>query len=650
MSTHATTQAPSVFESYNARSLGPKQVARTFIPPPAFTDLARRGHSVIVGPRGSGKTTLLKMLQSEALDAWNHEQSAGFRDRIDFSGVFIPTDVTWSEQIAALGDRVLDPAIQELFGRCAFTTHVLRSLTNAMDQRTKTLAAGETAHRNVQLSRWQQAEIVSTMAEDWHLDTVVPSFASVSEALTKRMQRLAELASAEVIRGRENQDQRLSEVPWLHVNAIAAATSAITKFNRVSGRPDDRWALLVDELELAPSGIVRELLRALRSTDERLIFKLSYSPFGTDLRVLDRETSGSPGNDYTIVALYYPNKQEGYRFTRSLMQGILDERGVPYGIDEFFGHSQLEYDPTDTEIAASERRADVSRMYFELARVDRSFRQYLLNRKIDPSDIRSVSGTQRAAVIRKVVGLVPIRLAFRKADQVQYGAARGRKNPAIWSGLPALFAMLEGNPRWTIGVTTQLLDEYDRRPGRRLRDSVQSAEVSKASDRFLALLRTMATSPNATTDDANLSQALESRNLPTVTQLLDTIGQFFANEVVKDQFTADPYGTFVVDESITDGVALLLGRALNAGAIVLVPARGGSPMTASLRGCRFRLSYLLAPHYELPLRLDKAISLSSILSVGLPTGTRPQHDRRKRPTKAWPGQGTFSELAGGDRP
>ena len=47
-----------------------------------------------------------------------------------------------------------------------------------------------------------------------------------------------------------------------------------------------------------------------------------------------------------------------------------------------------------------------------------------------------------------------------------------------------------------------------------------------------------------------------------------------------------------------------LGRALNAGAIVFVPEKPGRRFS-SLRGKRFRLSYLLAPHYQLPLILGK---------------------------------------------
>jgi len=60
-----------------------------------------------------------------------------------------------------------------------------------------------------------------------------------------------------------------------------------------------------------------------------------------------------------------------------------------------------------------------------------------------------------------------------------------------------------------------------------------------------------------------------------------------------------------------------LGRALNAGAIVYV--RDGGPMILSslktFRAKRFRISYLLAPLYGLPLRLGKAVALSTILGT-----------------------------------
>src|SRR4051812_44087591 len=90
--------SPSIFESFNARPLDPAQVANTFVPSTPFEDLLKRRHTLIVGPRGSGKTTLLKMLQLDALRAWKHIEADRYRGLIDFTGVFIPTDISWSVQ------------------------------------------------------------------------------------------------------------------------------------------------------------------------------------------------------------------------------------------------------------------------------------------------------------------------------------------------------------------------------------------------------------------------------------------------------------------------------------------------------------------------------------------------------------------------
>jgi hypothetical protein len=100
--------APSVFESFNARALSPESVARTFIPSEKFAELAARCHSIVIGPRGSGKTSLLKMLQTTALETWNHEEAGEYRSRIDYTGVFIATDISWKEQLRSIGHPHLD--------------------------------------------------------------------------------------------------------------------------------------------------------------------------------------------------------------------------------------------------------------------------------------------------------------------------------------------------------------------------------------------------------------------------------------------------------------------------------------------------------------------------------------------------------------
>ena len=59
----------------------------------------------------------------------------------------------------------------------------------------------------------------------------------------------------------------------------------------------------------------------------------------------------------------------------------------------------------------------------------------------------------------------------------------------------------------------------------------------------------------------------------------------------------------------------VLGQALNASAIVYVPDDNGQLILQSLRDKRFRVSYLLAPIYAIPIRLGPYVNLSSILSA-----------------------------------
>src|ERR1035437_238832 len=166
----------SNFDSFNARSLRPAQVARTFVPSLQYQRLAQRRHSVLVGPRGSGKTTLLKMLQPQALEAWSHATSELHRSLIDFTGVFIPTDLTWREQIQSLGGGKLDAESLRILSAATVTTHVLRSLVITIAYR---CGADEGAHltpfRRADLPDAEEIDFVTAVAEAWDLPVPVPS-------------------------------------------------------------------------------------------------------------------------------------------------------------------------------------------------------------------------------------------------------------------------------------------------------------------------------------------------------------------------------------------------------------------------------------------------------------------------------------------
>ena len=156
----------SFFDTFNARFLDAEQVAATFVPSLHFEQLSGHYHALLIGPRGSGKTTLLKMLQPRALSAWNHPQSRAYRARIDYTGVFIPADVSWGAQLESLGYGVLSAANHRTLSIAAFTTHVLGSLADAFLSRTlRSFKARKSASaRFVALRTNEEAELVKTIS------------------------------------------------------------------------------------------------------------------------------------------------------------------------------------------------------------------------------------------------------------------------------------------------------------------------------------------------------------------------------------------------------------------------------------------------------------------------------------------------------
>jgi hypothetical protein len=73
----------------------------------------------------------------------------------------------------------------------------------------------------------------------------------------------------------------------------------------------------------------------------------------------------------------------------------------------------------------------------------------------------------------------------------------------------------------------------------------------------------------------------------------------------------------VVDERVSDDVEHALRIAVNHGAIVCYKIASDVGGFRSLRGLQFRLTYLLAPVFKLPMRKSKAVSLSTILEAKL---------------------------------
>jgi hypothetical protein len=602
-------QAPSIFESFNARALKPSQVASTFVPSAHFTKLAKRGNSLLVGPRGSGKTTLLKMLQPQALESWGHEVADHYRSTIDYTGVFIATDLTWGAQVDALGGGKLDPESHRLLAGAAFTTHILRSLVIAkLSRLRRDIDRSLVPFRRVELSDKGEADLVRLLSDGWRLKPAIPSLLSVKHALSRRLSLIKEIANKESTLGERGRAERLSANDFLFLDFLEASALATEQFDDIVGESDSRWAFMFDELEIAPQWIRDDLIRMLRSTEPRFLFKLALNPFGQNVLPLEDALSPAPDHDYEQIQLWYVERYEGYSFCENLWYSMLQERNIPrqkpstaLGVSIFetasseWAKSGTAYDPTSR----------LGRLFDRLVVTDKSFAEYLRKKEINPKTMHLLEPARRAADLRKVAPILPIREFYRVPDapiSARVRSARSRKKAAPYNGAEAVFAISEGNPRWFIAIVGRMLDRWPNF-NKKVPESVQMDEIEKGAERFSAMLRTIAVSPE--------NVRLNSGGLLTV---LDRIGQYFHAQLVGKEFIPEPVSTFVVDASIQESLVAALGQALNAGAIVFVPEDPSQILLRTLRGERFRISYLLAPHYGLALRLGRKINLSTVLA------------------------------------
>lgn len=611
--------ATLLLEGLNARTLSPLQIAQSFVPPQHFDRLISQQHTLLLGQRGSGKTTLQKMLTPQALDKWDHSRSEHFRSAVAFIGVFIPTDTSWwlDSSASELDSNSQNPELS-LCVLAAFTTHVIRSLLESFEYLASTPDSFARAHATTfEFTRGSESDLVSDLSSIWQLKPRLLSLMSLKYAIDLRQSEI-ESYTYEYLDSLRRQQATMQGPPPSYVfsDFLTMAGSAIRIFSDKIPLARRHWALCFDELELAPKKVMDTLLRRLRSTEQSILFKLSLSPYSNIRIDTGASTPAQPKHDYDVIPLWYARKEDNYAFSRSLASALVKSKGVGVeDIDKLLGESVFEFDTEESTTLPYAPGSRQQQAFQRLAAKDPSFKDYLSKNQIDPDNPGLVMGTERASDVRKIVGLVTVRDAFlapnwpgTKADpKATLQRRRSRKNPQIYFGATALYAVCEGNPRWLKAVITELL----RTPPRRstIDAASQSRVVSTVANVFRALLKTIPVPE---------TKGVSARGLLGV---LDDIGDYFFRNAIIEPFKSEPFLTFTVDSHMPESSMEVIGRALNAGAIIYVPDSDdvflmGSQkaFTQSLRGKRFRIAYLLAAHYRLPLMLGKKISLRQILS------------------------------------
>jgi energy-coupling factor transporter ATP-binding protein EcfA2 len=580
---------------YNAKTKTLREIAERFIPPSEnFSRLIQPDNTVLIGPRGSGKTTLLSMLQGPALEIWPHPDGPATRRRVDYTGVLVPCDRAWAEQLRELA---VSGDVAKRFSTALFVLHTLRCLAAAAATRFERSAEVAPHRRIVAVGAREEAELACHVARAWHIDSPVVVLADLEEELTDAISRLSELFNGLEFRPATDHANAVASEPLLHLSLVPSCLALITRFNRVVDDREGRWALLFDELELAPPHLADMVLQLLRGTDRRLLLKVSYAPYEGGLA---GTTPHSPqeGQDYSVVRLFYANKRRGFPFTRQLLDRRLD--GVP--ASTALGASGVIEDEDDDEAAAAPPRGVYSPgtpAYAMLARLcerDESFVRWLGENAIDIDTLDAAPEPLRARV-RKVMPMVALRLEVRRGAGEPGSELRSRRNIDLYSGEQAFLAMMEANPRWLEHICDELFATH--RPP--VPSNVQSRVLRDAAEEFMSYLQILPLrGTHLGVDDAPR-------------RLLERIGNYFRDAHLRGPFNSDAPGSVIVDDAVSASAREALQALVDRGALIEVPDRT-LPTIGPLTGRRFRIAYLLAPLFQLPLRLDKSINLTTVLA------------------------------------
>lgn len=577
--------------SFNARTYSAIQVAESFVAPEAFFTLINPVHSVLSGPRGSGKTTLLKMLQPEALERWEHADAPSLLSAVEYTGVFVATDRIWKQQLEP-ESSALDVLVREIIAESAFATQVCRELAETMAWRAHSKPVEVSHHDRAQLTPADELLLVREISKLLKLRVEVPRIESVVSALVTRFREHGEILR----RMREG----LSELPdWLIRDTLGTAEACVRLFNTAVRQPYHQWALLFDEMELAPARVTESVLDAMRGSQSILLYKLSLSPVQPEFARLNMPLAGVPGQDFELIRLS-SQYASAPTFATNLIQAELGKRygdspsltpQKVFGPGRFTGSDR---EPDRGRDDPYEKGSPLWKRFETLARTDASFAAWLEKRGVDLNNLGQLSANERAAKVRKIRNIVLLREYYRRPNRT------GRKGHEPYTGAEGIATLVDANPRFLMALLGKALPS--ELPAQLpLSRSAQSVAIDSVIDRFLSLLRSQPA-----------VEHIDGRKLQVV-DLIESIGSELGRRLIQDDFNDNVVTGFQVERRTPQHVVSALQIALNVGAIVHVPNDSGRPIPASLDGEVFRLSYVLAPRYRLPLRLGEHRGLRSIL-------------------------------------
>lgn len=597
-------------DSFNARYLDFDQIARTFIANDQYFDLLKKNHSLLMGPRGSGKTTLLKMLTTPG----HYYLKENIKNLIDlpFTAVYIPSDIQWKKQMDHFyGQNNIAQAKKEIISRFLVTTNILICITNTFRYLIEFEFADPKMDSFTCLKK--EAELCRFLVDDFDIkEPISPNLLALQKVLHKRISTCNKLINR--LKFGFVAERELDDIPEYYFNDYYQLLSdACTSFENVFCAGKSRkWALCFDELEISPQWLQFELIDKLRSVDQRFFFKLVTSPIISLVNRIEVDpVNASEGEDYKIIRTWNYNDScisKWNEFSKKLTENKLENLELGVTAEQLFGESTYERNlklsfKIDEKIKLTTKYDKGSyywNAYRELAVIDSSFASFLKKKSISVSNPTPRDTNEKDKIFRKILPIVIFRYQFNKSI-----GRRSRKNASLFYGVPFIYEVCDGNPRFLMNLLDSLFGSIKSNEKLILDVSKQSLIIKNTSQKYLELIRAH--------PDAN--REIYTNHIINLGDVITQIGVYFRDRLLRGDFAMDPAGSFVVDAKVSLQIVALIELGVHLGAIIyLDPDEGISK--SGLIGKKLRLCFLLHPIFDFPKREYNSINLSTILYKG----------------------------------
>jgi energy-coupling factor transporter ATP-binding protein EcfA2 len=601
----------NLFDSFNARYLSFEEIADSFIANKQYEDLKLNNHSLLMGPRGSGKTTLLKMLTPACQFISNQYTNSP----MPFWGVYIPTDIQWKRQMEYFEENsTIKTNIKNVIAKTIVRTNIQIALVKTF------LSILEIHHVTSETDFVLHYEFAAKLIESWSISRPIsPDLNSIEGALRNRLTQinsLIEKLQSEILNPTGLKLDEFYSQDYLDlVKTGCFLFESKYKAHESFKGHQFRWALCFDELEIAPDWLQKDLLDRMRSSEQNILFKLTTSPIISLTKKIGKSNpEARQEEDYKVIRTWICKDYDIFSwiaFCKKLTAQKFLKRSINIDPEDIFGLDLLErnlgltFDEIDVDSTNSFEVKSYSRgsllwsVFRELAITDSTFSRFLTNKGIVPTNPVPENDAQIDSVFRKIKPLVIFRYQFKSS-----GRLRSRKNPSLYYGVPFLYELCDGNPRALMALLDIFISNIKRTQKGKIRKftiSMQSNVISQFSHNYLKLI----------TAHPDSSKLIKKGNYSNLGDLIAVIGNYFFDSLIVDPFKMDPNGSFIVDDKVPPKLKELIDLGVQLGAIIyLDPSEAISGN--GIVGKRFRLSYLLHPHFRLPKREYDPIQLSKI--------------------------------------